>query len=246
NFVKKSDELWVRVLQAKYFKQVPNIQPPNMAPAKILLCGVRNPACVADFPFSRLTWLQLTQFSDRLDFFRSSLQEWILGNIRDAHSSLEFDIICWSLWRTMNDRVFAGKFVTIEAALQCVLTWVNVVRTTLDKDILFHTPHLPMRTEVEITWKAPPPEWITLNSDGFVIPDSGHAAAGGLIRDHTRCCIATFTLNLGICSITRAELRGAVEGLSWHERMVTAEFALSSTLGARSSSYRVVRCQTIT
>ncbi|CAI0433284.1 unnamed protein product [Linum tenue] len=70
-----------------------------------------------------------------------------------------------------------------------------------------------MRTEVEISWKPPPPEWVTLNSDGSVLQDSGHAAAGGLIRDHTGCCVAAFTSNLGICSITRAELRGAVEEL---------------------------------
>ncbi|CAI0432780.1 unnamed protein product [Linum tenue] len=33
-----------------------------------------------------------------------------------------------------------------------------------------------------------------------------------MIRDHTACCVAAFASNLGICSITRAELRGAVEG----------------------------------
>ncbi|CAI0449506.1 unnamed protein product [Linum tenue] len=70
-----------------------------------------------------------------------------------------------------------------------------------------------MRTEVEISWKPPPPEWVTLNSDGSVLTDSGHAAAGGLIRDHTGRCLTAFAYNLGACSITRAELRGAVEGL---------------------------------
>ncbi|CAI0449362.1 unnamed protein product [Linum tenue] len=67
--------------------------------------------------------------------------------------------------------------------------------------------------EVEISWKPPPLEWVTLNSDSPVIPESDHATAGGLIRDHTGCCLAAFASNLEICSITRAELRGAVEGL---------------------------------
>ncbi|CAI0458485.1 unnamed protein product [Linum tenue] len=74
-------------------------------------------------------------------------------------------------------------------------------------------PRLPTRTEVEISWKPPPPEWVTLNTDGSVVQESGRAAAGGLIRDHLGCCLAAFALNLGVCSITRAELRGAVEGL---------------------------------
>ncbi|CAI0545229.1 unnamed protein product, partial [Linum tenue] len=54
---------------------------------------------------------------------------------------------------------------------------------------------------------------ITLNSDGSVLPDTGQAAAGALIRDHTGRYIAAYAYNLGFCSITQAELRGAVEGL---------------------------------
>ncbi|CAN1227754.1 Putative ribonuclease H protein At1g65750 [Linum perenne] len=59
----------------------------------------------------------------------------------------------------------------------------------------------------------PPPEWVTLNSDGSVIPETGRAAAGGLFRDADGRCLAAFSMNLGICSITRAELRGAMTGL---------------------------------
>ncbi|CAI0618129.1 unnamed protein product [Linum tenue] len=83
----------------------------------------------------------------------------------------------------------------------------------MDKDRLVLSPSLPIRTEVEISWKPPPLEWVTLNSDGSVLPDSCHEAAGGLIRVHTGRCTAAFALNLGICSITLAELRGVVEGL---------------------------------
>ncbi|CAI0551222.1 unnamed protein product [Linum tenue] len=70
-----------------------------------------------------------------------------------------------------------------------------------------------MRTEVEIYWKPPPPEWVTLNSDNSIHTDSSHASVGGLIRDHTGRCLAAYAINLGSCSITRAELRGAIEGL---------------------------------
>ncbi|CAI0472952.1 unnamed protein product [Linum tenue] len=83
----------------------------------------------------------------------------------------------------------------------------------MDKDRIVLHPCPPARTEELISWKPPPPEWVTLNSDGSVHQDSGSAAAGGLIRDHLGRCIAAFACNLGICSITRAELRGAAEGL---------------------------------
>ncbi|CAN1788050.1 Putative ribonuclease H protein At1g65750, partial [Linum perenne] len=69
------------------------------------------------------------------------------------------------------------------------------------------------RTEVCISWEPAPPEWVTLNSDGSVISESGQAAAGGLIWDYQGHCIAAFSENLGSCSITRAELRGVVSGL---------------------------------
>ncbi|CAL1412441.1 unnamed protein product [Linum trigynum] len=79
--------------------------------------------------------------------------------------------------------------------------------------MLVHTSRLPIRTEVEISWMTPPPEWVTLSSDNSLISDSGHVAAGALNQDNLRCCIATFAINLGICHITRAKLRGIVEGL---------------------------------
>ncbi|CAN1844672.1 Putative ribonuclease H protein At1g65750, partial [Linum perenne] len=69
------------------------------------------------------------------------------------------------------------------------------------------------RTEVCISWEPAPPEWVTLNSDGSVLSESGQAAAGGLIRDYQGHCLAAFSKNLGICSIIRAELRGVVSGL---------------------------------
>ncbi|CAN1347081.1 Putative ribonuclease H protein At1g65750, partial [Linum perenne] len=49
--------------------------------------------------------------------------------------------------------------------------------------------------------------------NGSVLSEFGQAAAGGLIRDYQGRCLAAFTINLGKCSITRAELRGVVSGL---------------------------------
>ncbi|CAN1314503.1 hypothetical protein LINPERPRIM_LOCUS29350, partial [Linum perenne] len=85
-------------------------------------------------------------------------------------------------------------------------------------------------------WEPAPPELVTLNSDGSVISASGQAVAGGLIRDHQGRCLAAFTLNLGKCSITRAELRGAVSGLqeSNHAADFLANVGHSCPLGFHS------------
>ncbi|CAN1810413.1 Putative ribonuclease H protein At1g65750 [Linum perenne] len=62
-------------------------------------------------------------------------------------------------------------------------------------------------------WKAGPQGWITLNTDGSVLGHQGRAAAGGVIRDSSGNCLQAFTMNLGRCSITRAEICGALEGV---------------------------------
>ncbi|CAN0896430.1 Putative ribonuclease H protein At1g65750 [Linum grandiflorum] len=54
---------------------------------------------------------------------------------------------------------------------------------------------------------------MTLNTDGSVLRNGNWAAAGGLLRDECGRCHDTFTINLGACSITRAEMHGLLTGL---------------------------------
>ncbi|CAN1177612.1 Putative ribonuclease H protein At1g65750 [Linum perenne] len=68
----------------------------------------------------------------------------------------------------------------------------------------------PQRTRVGIAWEPGPPGWTTLNTDGSVQSHSGSAAARGLLRNEAGYCLSAFPFNLGKCSITRAELRGAI------------------------------------
>ncbi|CAN1190157.1 hypothetical protein LINPERPRIM_LOCUS387 [Linum perenne] len=75
--------------------------------------------------------------------------------------------------------------------------------------------HEPVITLVEpatlvITLVEPATLVITLNSDGSVTSKIDQAVARGLIHDSQRHCLAAFSINLGIYSITRAELRDAV------------------------------------
>ncbi|CAN1732088.1 Putative ribonuclease H protein At1g65750 [Linum perenne] len=66
---------------------------------------------------------------------------------------------------------------------------------------------------IEVSWQAGPHDWVTLNSDGSVLGVRGSSAAGGLITDSSGNCLHAFTINMGVCSITRAEIRGAIESL---------------------------------
>ncbi|CAN1787197.1 Putative ribonuclease H protein At1g65750 [Linum perenne] len=64
-----------------------------------------------------------------------------------------------------------------------------------------------------VNWDPGPANWMVVNTDGAMNLQSGKAAAGGLIRDELRHCFKAFSINLGACSITRAEMRGAIAGL---------------------------------
>ncbi|CAN0891965.1 Putative ribonuclease H protein At1g65750 [Linum grandiflorum] len=64
-----------------------------------------------------------------------------------------------------------------------------------------------------IGWRPGDEGCFTLSTDGSLQFPQRNAAAGGVIRDDRGCLVKAFTMNLGCCSITRAEMRGIVEGL---------------------------------
>ncbi|CAN1756622.1 Putative ribonuclease H protein At1g65750 [Linum perenne] len=72
---------------------------------------------------------------------------------------------------------------------------------------------------------------MTLNSDGSVLGTRGSSAAGGLLRNAQGQCLLAYTINLGVCSITRAEIRGAIEGVrrAWLAGYRKLEIQLDST-----------------
>ncbi|CAN1190075.1 Putative ribonuclease H protein At1g65750, partial [Linum perenne] len=67
-------------------------------------------------------------------------------------------------------------------------------------------------------------------SDGSVLGARGKATAGGILRQADGRCIYAYAINLGIFSITRAEIRGALEGIrrAWLEGYKRVEVQLDS------------------
>ncbi|CAN0846217.1 Putative ribonuclease H protein At1g65750 [Linum grandiflorum] len=64
-----------------------------------------------------------------------------------------------------------------------------------------------------IKWRPGDEGWFTLRTDGSLRSPQREASAGGVIHDDRDSFVKTFTVNLGCCSITPAEMRGIVEGL---------------------------------
>ncbi|CAN1775192.1 Putative ribonuclease H protein At1g65750 [Linum perenne] len=87
------------------------------------------------------------------------------------------------------------------------------------------------RYDTEIAWRPAGEDWTTLNSDGSVIQDRSSAAAGIALRSNSGKINYAAAINLGNCSITRAEMRGAVEGMdiAWNLGIRKLEIQLDST-----------------
>ncbi|CAN0911179.1 Putative ribonuclease H protein At1g65750, partial [Linum grandiflorum] len=119
---------------------------------------------------------------------------------------------CWSLWKTKNEYIFTDIRTVLEALSPRIYLWAKSIQEALIRDQAVHTGS-STTTVVNFSWLSPSHEWVAPNFDGSVILEAGKAAAGGLFRDSDGRCLAAYSMNLEICSITRAELRAAVTWL---------------------------------
>ncbi|CAN1142648.1 Putative ribonuclease H protein At1g65750 [Linum perenne] len=102
----------------------------------------------------------------------------------------ELSILCWYLWKARNEWVFAGTNATAISTTNRIHSWHSIVSSTFKHQ-----------------------ELMSMGKQGSVLADRSKAAAGGLIRNADGRCLYAFSINLGRCSIMRAELRGLIEGL---------------------------------
>ena len=64
----------------------------------------------------------------------------------------------------------------------------------------------------QVRWQLPPKSWVKVNSDRSLWNNQS-AAYGGIVQDHHGRFIMGFSANIGICTITMAELLGMFFGL---------------------------------
>ncbi|CAN1161717.1 Putative ribonuclease H protein At1g65750 [Linum perenne] len=103
------------------------------------------------------------------------------------------------------------------------------MEVAMDRDNRLH-PNQGMRMEAHISWKPGPCDWVTVNVDGSVLRSPARADYKGVVRSEDGRAIGAFAANLGCCSVTRAELRGAVLGLelAWSMGCRNVELQLDS------------------
>ncbi|CAN1797825.1 Putative ribonuclease H protein At1g65750 [Linum perenne] len=156
-------------------------------------------------------WNKIGIFDTQDSSWQIDTEDWIYKGLRSNHGLL-FGIVCWHIWRARNERIFSRSNVSALSVANRAVNWTKMI-TDASKRTIINPGAAPNKQVKEVAWDPGPRGWVTCNSDGSVDLAGGRAAAGGLLRDSEGRCLLAFTMNLGNCSITRAEMRGAIEAL---------------------------------
>ncbi|CAN1146357.1 Putative ribonuclease H protein At1g65750 [Linum perenne] len=176
--------------------------------------------------------------ANRVRFFLwLAFQDKLLTNNEPLQRNLSTDASCSTCQNPNEDVLHIIRdfpFVWEVWSLTRIMAWTGIVKGTLERNALFGNVN-PRQVVSPVAWDPGPPSWTVLNSDGSVLQPSGKAVAGGLLRDEMGQCSAAYALNLGICSITRAELRGMIFGLqlAWelgHRRVVAQLYSVVAVI----------------
>ncbi|CAN1849082.1 Putative ribonuclease H protein At1g65750 [Linum perenne] len=164
--------------------------------------------------------------------------EWLAAGMEHQEGML-FGIGCWYLWKARNERVFSANFQSPAVVAARISSWKKTVDNAINLEMGLGPQNIS-RTITEVEWDPGPEDWITLNTDGSVLQPSGIATIGGLIRNHLGFCSLAFSGKLGICSITRAELRAILQGLDYawnggHRKVLVQTDSLAAVLLLRAA-----------
>ena len=166
-------------------------------------------------------WRRLVPPATRPSFFFASTNTWLFHNLNGLclaacrHWAHLFGVAVHFLWCIRNEEIFERLAPTPEEIF-------NRFQAVLHGRLLatvFRTHTIGADRQVSfIGWELSPSNWVKINSDGSVL-DSVKASCGGLIRDDSGAFLDGFSMNLGSCLITIAEVWGALYGLelAWNK-----------------------------
>ncbi|CAL1398112.1 unnamed protein product [Linum trigynum] len=139
--------------------------------------------------------------------------DWLVKRLHSEKDGLLFGMTAWYLWKQRNESIFQHKTFDAEVLAQRIKSWTKIVEQAQESDRLTNDESTPKEV-TSLAWEPPPAGWVSLQSDDSVRQPGALAATGGLIRDHLGRCLVAFSGNLGACTITRAEIKGVIEGLN--------------------------------
>ncbi|CAN1750629.1 hypothetical protein LINPERHAP1_LOCUS4103 [Linum perenne] len=116
------------------------------------------------------------------------------------------------IWKNRNEVIFSNSSASGLQTAQRSINWANAITEAFQHENRCFGPQGLKRWE-NIAWEPGPADWVTINTDGSCLASIRKASAGGIIRRADGRGLVAFTMNLGACTVTRAEIRGAIAGL---------------------------------
>ncbi|CAN1810904.1 Putative ribonuclease H protein At1g65750 [Linum perenne] len=180
-----------------------------------------------DCRFAAETWTSLGFRTDDRGW-DEAMSNWIIGGIQ-GEAGLLFGTAAWLIWKARNEAIFANKLVSPSRLASRIRSWVTFAAEAFNRDARCLGLKKPKEWK-SIAWDPGPEDAITVNTDGSFNPSRNKATAGGIIRRSDGRGLVAFTMNLGCCTITRAEIRGAISGLehAWDYGFRQVELQLDS------------------
>ncbi|CAN1310611.1 Putative ribonuclease H protein At1g65750 [Linum perenne] len=134
-----------------------------------------------DCTFANEVWLQLRGGDTLADNWLADTQTWLQYDLQ-SDKGLDFGVTCWYLWRTRNERIFSNKHPPALSVAVQATSWAQMVKVALSRDKSLLDDADERRLE-HISWDPGPEDWLTMNTDGSVNPQTRKATTGGLLRD---------------------------------------------------------------
>ncbi|CAN1747316.1 Putative ribonuclease H protein At1g65750 [Linum perenne] len=193
-------------------------------------CGAGDESVIhalRDCPLAAETWFH-AGFNGDDRSWSGSVAEWILNGLQSSKGLL-FGVTAWMIWKSRNEFIFSNSTASAQHTAHRSINWTIAVNEAFQREArCFGTPTL--KSWENIAWEPGPADWVTINTDGSCFPSSRKASAGGIIRRSDGRSLVAFTMNLGVCTITRAEIRGAIAGLelAWDYGFRRVELQLDS------------------
>ncbi|KAH9792364.1 putative ribonuclease H protein [Citrus sinensis] len=179
-------------------------------------CVVENTLHVLrDCPSAKHVWSSLIPHGINHQFFSLNLRDWMLYNLRNLWKydgmfdwPCLFGVTVWGLWFWRNQNLHNGVFTSKSNVVMDIKIRTEEIQKVNQSCLV----HVAMKIEKYFGWVAPTWPWFKLNTDG-AHKSSGLSSAGGLIRNCNGEWTIGFGMNIGVGTITGAELWGLYQGL---------------------------------
>ena len=189
-----------------------------------------------DCPIAMDFWTRLICPIQYPHFYTAAVHSWLKWNLSqyDIFPGFSWPNIFASgvhyLWKIRNQEIF--DLITPSQDDIFAKFW-SVFRSQHLYSDLSNPLDRPVKNTSFISWGWPAMGWIKLNCDGSVLINR-KASCGGLARDESGQFLHGFSVNLGICPITVAEIWGAFYALdmAWRQghRRIVLELDSSSAI----------------